>query len=99
MAGELGMAAGDPVRVVSRRGSVIVRALPTEAASRGVVFMPFHFEEAPANALTNPVVDPAAKVPEYKVAAVRIERIRQVTEGQATLASVALSEKEPTERR
>jgi formate dehydrogenase alpha subunit len=99
MAGELGMAAGDPVRVVSRRGSVIVRALPTEGASRGVVFMPFHFEEAPANALTNPVVDPAAKVPEYKVAAVRIERIRQVTEGQATLASVALSEKEPTERR
>ncbi len=39
------------------------------------VFMAFHFKEAPANVLTNPALDPIAKIPEFKVCAVRLERI------------------------
>jgi predicted molibdopterin-dependent oxidoreductase YjgC len=39
------------------------------------VFIPFHFAEAAANVLTNPALDPIAKIPEYKVAAVRIEKV------------------------
>ena len=42
---------------------------------RGMVFMNFHFAEVPTNALTNDAVDPVAKIPEYKVAAVRVERV------------------------
>jgi predicted molibdopterin-dependent oxidoreductase YjgC len=38
-----------------------------------VVFMPFHFAEAAANILTNSAIDPVAKIPEYKVCAIRIE--------------------------
>ena len=38
-------------------------------------FMPFHFKEAPANVLTNPALDPVAKIPELKVCAVRIEKV------------------------
>jgi predicted molibdopterin-dependent oxidoreductase YjgC len=38
------------------------------------VFVPFHFREAAANLLTNPVLDPYAKIPEFKVCAVRIEK-------------------------
>jgi formate dehydrogenase (NADP+) alpha subunit len=65
---------GDRVTVTSRRGSI---TLPVRLGSRvdtGVLFIPFHFWEAAANVLTNPAVDPTAKIPEFKVCAVRIER-------------------------
>ena len=39
----------------------------------GLVFIPFHFAEAAANALTHAALDPVAKIPEYKVCAVRVE--------------------------
>jgi len=39
---------------------------------QGIVFIPFHFAEAAANLLTNPALDPVAKIPELKVAACRI---------------------------
>jgi len=39
-----------------------------------VVFMPFHFAETCANILTNPAHDPIAKIPEYKVCAVKVEK-------------------------
>jgi len=64
---------GDPVRVSSRRGSIVLRARVTEKASRGIVFIPFHFAEAAANMLTIDAVDPQAKIPEYKICAVKIE--------------------------
>jgi formate dehydrogenase alpha subunit len=64
---------GDPVRVSSRRGSIVLRAKVTDKASRGVVFIPFHFAEAAANMLTIDAVDPQAKIPEYKICAVKIE--------------------------
>ena len=74
-AAEAGLADGDPVRVVSRRGAIIIRTAVTEGITPGVVFIPFHFREAAANILTNPAVDPKAKIPEYKVCAVRLERL------------------------
>jgi formate dehydrogenase alpha subunit len=71
-AARLGLKFGDPVRVTSRRGTIVLRARVTEKAIYGVVFIPFHFAEAAANLLTIDVVDPQAKIPEYKACAVRI---------------------------
>jgi predicted molibdopterin-dependent oxidoreductase YjgC len=73
-ASALGISDGEKVKVISRRGEVVARAKVTEVSPVGVVFMTFHFAESPANLLTNPAVDPVAKIPEYKVCAVRIER-------------------------
>jgi formate dehydrogenase alpha subunit len=69
----LGVTKSAKVRVISRRGEIETRAWITRRVSPGIVFIPFHFAEAAANVLTNPAVDPVAKIPEYKVAAVRIE--------------------------
>ncbi len=68
----LGVSAEEEVAVESRRGAIRVKARVTEKVPPGVVFIPFHFGESPANALTNPALDPVAKIPELKVAAVRI---------------------------
>jgi len=73
-AAKLGIADGDKVKVASRRGEVVAKANVTEASPAGVVFMTFHFAESPANRLTNPALDPVAKIPEYKVCAVRVEK-------------------------
>lgn len=69
-----GIADGDPVRVVSRRGKLTARAQISEKAVSGTVFIPFHYADAAANLLTNPALDPVAKIPELKVCAVRIEK-------------------------
>ena len=73
-ASALGIADGERVRVVSRRGAVVAKVRVTDASPVGVVFMTFHFAESPTNQLTNPALDPVAKIPEYKVCAVRIEK-------------------------
>ncbi|OPL15198.1 MAG: formate dehydrogenase [delta proteobacterium MLS_D] len=70
---KLGIADGGSVRVSSRRGSVTAKTLITDRVAPGVVFMNFHFREAAVNLVTNPVFDPVAKIPEYKVCAVRLE--------------------------
>ncbi len=70
----LGIAEGEIVRVVSRRGAVTARAKLTEASPAGVVFMTFHFAESPTNQLTIPALDPVSKIPEFKVCAVRVEK-------------------------
>jgi formate dehydrogenase alpha subunit len=71
----LGISDGETVKVSSRRGEITVKTKVTRVSPPGVVFMTFHFAESPANVLTNPVVDPVAKIPEYKVCAVRIEKL------------------------
>ena len=71
---KLGIKNGEMVKVSSRRGEVLAKAKVTSESPVGVVFMTFHFAESPANMLTNPAVDPVAKIPEYKVCAVRVER-------------------------
>ena len=72
---QLGITSGEMIRVTSRRGEATGRASLTDKLPRGMVFMNFHFAEVPANALTNDVVDPVAKIPEYKVSAVKVERV------------------------
>ncbi len=66
---------GEKVRVESRRGEIEIKAVITPIIPRGTVFIPFHFAESPANALTNPALDPKSKIAEVKVCAVRIERL------------------------
>ncbi len=73
-ADQLGIRAGDEVRVTSRRGQIRTRTVLTDRVEAGLVFMPFHFIESNANALTNPALDPIAKIPELKVCAVRVEK-------------------------
>ena len=74
-ASRLGIAQGDKVKVSSRRGEVITKAEVTEALPPGVVFMTFHFAESAANILTNPKLDPASKIPELKVSAVKVQKL------------------------
>ncbi|MEE9520317.1 MAG: molybdopterin-dependent oxidoreductase, partial [Dehalococcoidales bacterium] len=75
-ASALGIADGERIKVTSRRGEVVARAKVTEVSPVGVVFMTFHFAESPTNVLTNPALDPVAKIPELKVCAVRIEKTK-----------------------
>src|SRR5438309_286223 len=74
-AAALGLADGDPARVTSRRNSLVISCRISERVAPGQVFVPFHFREAAANLLTNPVLDPYAKMAELKCCAVRIEPV------------------------
>ncbi len=69
----LGIADGEPVRVSSRRGQIEINARVTDRVAPGAVFLAFHYREAPANRLTIAALDPVAKIPEFKVCAVKIE--------------------------
>lgn len=73
-AARLGIANGEMVRVVSRRGEVNAEARVTNVSPESVVSMTFHFAESPTNQLTNNALDPVSKIPETKVCAVRIEK-------------------------
>jgi predicted molibdopterin-dependent oxidoreductase YjgC len=64
-------------RIVSRRGEVVTKAVITDAVEPGTIFMSFHFMEANANELTNTALDPICKIPEFKVCAVRVEKIEE----------------------
>ena len=68
------IADGDNVKVISRRGELIAKVKLTEIRE-GTIFMPFLYEESPANRLTNDVLDPVCGIPELKVCAARIERV------------------------
>ncbi|WP_431854748.1 formate dehydrogenase subunit alpha [Azospirillum sp.] len=71
----LGIAAGDAVRVATRRGVVELTARADPAVPPGVVFIPFCFAEAASNLLTTPQLDPFGKIPEFKHCAARVERV------------------------
>jgi formate dehydrogenase alpha subunit len=71
---ELKISQGERIKICSRRGEIEIKADLTERVERDTIFIPFHFAESAANVLTNPALDPIAKIPEYKVCAVRIER-------------------------
>jgi predicted molibdopterin-dependent oxidoreductase YjgC len=73
-AAALGCADGDMVDVTSRRGTVRARCVATPKSRPGSVFMAFHFAEAAANLLTNDALDPQARIPEYKVCAVKVAK-------------------------
>ncbi|MGA1826376.1 MAG: molybdopterin oxidoreductase family protein, partial [bacterium] len=67
---------GQMVKAVSRRGEIKLKTIISKRVSQGVVFIPFHFHEAAANVLTNTARDPVSKIPEYKVCAINIEKIK-----------------------
>ncbi len=67
---------GEWTRLKSRRGELEGRVVYTERMRPGEVFVPFvKLQEHAANFLTNSAFDPTSKIPEYKVSAVRIEKI------------------------
>ena len=69
----LGLQPGDVLTVASRRGSVVLHARRDDGTPPGTVFMPFAYAEAAANRLTNPALDPTAKIPGFKYCAVRVK--------------------------
>ncbi len=69
----LGLADGEHARVSSRRGDIEIPVRITPRVAEGTLFLAFHYREAPANRLTIAALDPVAKIPEFKVCAVRIE--------------------------
>jgi anaerobic selenocysteine-containing dehydrogenase len=94
----LGLVSGDWVEVSSRRGSITCRAMVTGRSPVGTVFLPFHFAEAAANVLTLNKIDPRAKIPDFKMAAVRLRKAEAPPQREG--ADVPLNErgaiKEPT---
>ena len=72
---KLGIEAGDAVRVETRRGAIELKARSDGAVPAGMVFVPFCYAEAAANALTNPALDPLGKIPEFKYCAARVEAV------------------------
>ena len=76
LAEQHGIADGDLVRVTSRRGSMELPAKVVTTIRPDTVFIPYHWAgRQAANQLTNRALDPVSKIPEYKVSAVRIERV------------------------
>jgi formate dehydrogenase alpha subunit len=73
-AANLSVKEGDTVKLATRRGEIEVPARISKKVKPGLLFVPFHFAENSANVLTNSAFDPAAKIPEYKVCAVKIEK-------------------------
>ncbi|MFC1898722.1 formate dehydrogenase subunit alpha [Chloroflexota bacterium] len=71
----LNISNGEMIKIISRRGDIKSKVQVTGVSSSGVVYMNFHFAESAANVLTNAALDPVSKIPEYKVCAVKIEKI------------------------
>lgn len=71
----LGISNSEVVSISTRRGEITAPAFVTKRISTGVIYIPFHYKESPANRLTNPAIDPIAKIPEYKVCAAKIRKI------------------------
>jgi formate dehydrogenase alpha subunit len=69
---KLGINDGDMAKVTSRRGNLLAKVKVTRRSPQGSVFMTFHFKEAAANLLTIAALDPIAKIPEYKICAVKV---------------------------
>ncbi len=63
---------GDMVELASRRGKLVTKVKVTDRSPEGVVFMTFHFKEAPVNVLTIDALDPVAKIPALKVCSIQI---------------------------
>jgi formate dehydrogenase major subunit len=70
----LGLVAGDTARVSTRRGEILLATRADPGLPEGLLFIPFAYREAAANLLTNPQLDPAAKIPEFKYCAARIDK-------------------------
>lgn len=72
---KLGVEDGEDIRVSSRRGSLVTKAQVTSRVPPGLTFITFHFSESPGNILTNSATDPITGTPEFKVCAIKLEKI------------------------
>lgn len=72
---KLGVKTGDQVKVTSRRGEAVTAIKVTDRVLPGVIWMSFHYTATPTNALTSPHLDPITGTGEYKVAAVKLEKV------------------------
>jgi formate dehydrogenase major subunit len=95
----LDIAPGGTLTIESRRGRISLYARADDGTPRGAVFVPFCFYEAAANMLTNPVLDPFGKIPEFKYCAVRITKGGALTEHMSFGGGVLLPDQqsEPVE--
>ncbi len=78
----LNLRPGDKLRLETRRGAVEVHVRSDRDVPAGMIFMPFCYAEAAANLLTNPALDPAGKIPEFKFCAARVTPLREVAEAE-----------------
>ena len=75
LAGRIGVRQGDMVKVITRRGEIVVPAQIVKTIRPDTVFVPYHWPgNKSANLLTNRALDPISKIPEYKVCACRVEK-------------------------
>jgi len=72
---KIGVNGNRMIRVTSRRGSIEAQAWVTDRVPPGMVYANFHFPNASANELTHASLDPVAKIPEYKITAVKVELV------------------------
>ena len=72
---KLGVNGNHRLRIASRRGSIQAKAWVTDRVPQGMIYANFHFPESSANILTGHFLDPVAKIPEYKLTAVKVESI------------------------
>ena len=71
---------GQNVKVTTRRGNISVAVRQDWQLPEGMIFMPFCFNEAAANILTNPQLDPFGKIPEFKFCAAKVDKIEIAAE-------------------
>lgn len=76
-AAKLSVAAGQMIRVSTRRGAIQLKCRIDRDVAEGMVFIPFAFFEAAANLLTNPQLDPFGKIPEFKFCAAKVEAVQE----------------------
>jgi len=74
--GTMGLQPGDMVKVATRRGEIALNVRADRDVPEGMVFIPFCFNEAAANMLTNPQLDPFGKIPEFKFCACKVEPLK-----------------------
>jgi formate dehydrogenase major subunit len=72
-----GVFPGELVRVMTRRGEIVLKVREDREVADGMIFIPFCFAEAAANLLTNPQLDPFGKIPEFKFCAARVEKVTE----------------------
>jgi len=78
----LGVDDGEYVKVISRRGEIVVKIQLTDRVGEGTLFIPMHFAAGAVNKLTQETFDPQAGIPEYKVSSVRIEALGEDVDGE-----------------
>lgn len=75
----MNIAKGEQVKVSTRRGNILINVKPDSEVANDMIFIPFCFNEAAANVLTNPKLDPFGKIPEFKHCAASVEKLNQTS--------------------